>query len=149
MSSGFAFGLLLGVVAGVVSARVLERARRRGPLRVTPQTVVAVALLLVGLVVLGFSLRPGSGPSSHHAAPARAPTTTRATTTTSASVTIPDVVTLPEAQATQQLRQVGLDAVVTRMSIANLPKGVVVSEAPRGGSTATRGDLVQLVVTAT
>jgi beta-lactam-binding protein with PASTA domain len=130
-------------------AAVPTEARRRFPPDPGAGLLVAIAgtIGVLVLVVLLFALREDD-PATARTSPSVTTTTEQQATTpvpASAEVTLRDLTGMPVSEARAVLQKQGLRAKVSRLQ-SDRPRDEVLTQEPPAGSTATKGDIVSLLV---
>jgi cytochrome bd-type quinol oxidase subunit 1 len=161
----FAVGLVAGIVATVLVALLVFKARviagtaktRLPDLRMA----IAVAALIVAIVALVRSGQTSEARSTNPApvdaidspstsrAPSSSVSATGASSTTSTvftTVTVPNVTGLSQSDAVTQLQRAGLRTQVRPLPLKSVPAGFVVEQNPIAFSTTTSGAVVVLGV---
>lgn len=161
----FAVGLVAGIVATVLVALLVFKARviagtaktRLPDLRMA----IAVAALIVAIVALVRSghtsdarstnsahIDASDSPSTSPAPSSSAPTPGPSSTTSSVftTVTVPNVTGLSQSDAVTQLQRAGLRTQVRPLALRSVPAGFVVEQSPIAFSTTTSGAVVVLGV---
>ena len=115
-----AVAFVVAVFAFVGRANTEHKPRRTAPTTTTPAPVATTT------------------------APASIPTTTAFSLLD--HVSVPAVVELPRDAATAAVERVGLTPKVMTVSLANVPRGFVISQSPLPGALVPKGSTVSLVV---
>jgi beta-lactam-binding protein with PASTA domain len=108
--------------------------------RIWPWLLALLVLVLGGLAAAYFLTR-----DDDEAATTTAATSTAATTTAAEQVTVPDVVGTTSSQATETLRDAGLEANLVSVPSDRAP-GTVVAQSPAAGSEQPEGTAIRLNV---